>query len=161
MTTIDREPEAVRGQRGGRRADHPEFGRPTVWQQRIPGPQLPGFVSGVTLVAGIWLVLAPLAWNYGEIGVGLDASRNDLLLGLVVTALGAVRLAGRIRLLLATALGIAAGLWLLVAPFALAYGFGADSTRATINDLVVGLLVVIVTVIGHTGARMTLPEELR
>jgi hypothetical protein len=61
---------------------------PTAWQQRIPGPQLPGFVSAVTLVAGIWLLLAPVVWDYGNTAGRFDAQRNALLTGLLLTAVG-------------------------------------------------------------------------
>lgn len=47
--------------------------RATRWQQRVPGPQLPGLISGVTLMLGIWLVATPLLWAYGDTGGGFDA----------------------------------------------------------------------------------------
>jgi SPW repeat len=67
---------------------------------------------------------------------------------------GLARLAEWIRPMVASTVALMAGMWLIVAPFALVYGFGANSTRATFNDLVTGLLVVAVTVVGHAGARM-------
>lgn len=164
MTTIVHRPETASGYRASRTGPAtdrqpttaPPEQRTTAWRQRIPGPQLPGFVSGVTLLVGLWLLLAPAVWNYGGTGGGLDARWNDLLVGLLITAVGVSRLAGRIRLAPAGLIAGLAGLWLIAAPFALAYGFGTDSTRATANDMLIGLLIVTVTAAGHISARMTL-----
>jgi hypothetical protein len=135
-------------------------GPPTAWQQRIPGPQLPGFVSAVTLIFGVWLLLAPAVWDYGDTGGGFDARWNALLTGLLVTIVGVARLARWIPVGVASLLALLAGGWLFVAPFALAYGFGADSTRATLNDVLIGTTLIVVTLLGHTSARMTVTNRL-
>ena len=48
--------------------------------------------------------------------------------------------------------GLLAG-WLIIAAFLLGYGLGPDSTRATLNDMLVGLIVAALTVIGYLSAR--------
>lgn len=123
------------------------------WRQRVPGPQLPGLVTGITLMLGVWLVLAPTFWTYGDTGGGFDARVNDVLAGVAVTALAVARLAGPVRLIAVTGAGVLLGGWLIVAPFLLEYGFGADSTSATINDVVVGVNLVGLTVLGYLDAR--------
>jgi len=170
MTTVHRQPDVVRGYRDPQtRRDTPEaratseaerVGPPTAWRQRVPGPQLPGFVTGVTLLAGLWLLLAPAVLGYRDTGGGFDARSNDLLIGLVLTVVGLARLSGRVRLAAATAPALACGLWLIIAPFALAYGLGANSSAATANDMLLGLMIGVVTVVGHASARMTVATRI-
>jgi len=135
--------------------------RVTRWQQRVPGPQLPGLISGVTLMLGIWLAATPQLWAYGDTGGGFDARRNDAFVGLALTALGVARLARPIRLVTATVVGGLLGGWLIIAPFLLGYGFGPDSTRATLNDMLVGLIVAALSVIGYLSAREGAPTGWR
>lgn len=131
--------------------------RATRWQQRVPGPQLPGLISGVTLMLGIWLAATPLVWAYGDTDGGFDARRNDALVGLALTAVGVARLTRPVRLVTATVVGGLLGGWLIIAPFLLHYGFGPDSTRATLNDVLVGLVVAGLSVIGYLSARGPTP----
>lgn len=128
---------------------------PSTWQQRVPGPQIPGLVGGVTLILGIWLMLAPLMWSYGDAATGFDARWNDALAGLVIAATGLARLTRPIRLMPVTVLSFLLGVWLVIAPFVLAYGFGEDSTRAAISDIVVGLIVAALAVLGYVNGRVT------
>jgi peptidoglycan/LPS O-acetylase OafA/YrhL len=123
------------------------------WQQRVEGPQVPGLVSGVTLLLGMWLVAVPFAWTYGATEGGFDARWNDVLTGLAVAAVGLVRLTRRVRLVTASALGVLLGGWLIIAPFLLDYGFGADSTRATVNDVLVGVTIAGLVILGFHHAR--------
>lgn len=129
--------------------------RPGRWQQRVPGPQLPGLVSGVTLVLGVWLAITPFLWTYGDSGGGLDARWNDVLVGVALAAVGVARLTRPIRLVTATALGGLLGGWLTIAPFLLDYGFGPDSTRATFTDVLVGAIVAALAMAGYLNARDT------
>lgn len=126
---------------------------PTLWRQRLPGPQLPGLVTGITLMLGVWLVVAPSFWTYGDTGGGFDARSNDLLAGVAVTALAVARLVGSARLVTVTGAGLLLGGWLILAPFLLEYGFGADSTRATLSDVVVGVNLVGLTVLSYLDGR--------
>ncbi|KAA0015878.1 SPW repeat domain-containing protein [Antrihabitans cavernicola] len=114
------------------------YGTADAWRQKVPGPQLQGVVSGVTLVSGIWLATTPLVWTYGN-GVAFDARWNDVPVGLALATLGVLRLTLPIRLVISTALGVGLGVWLTVAPFLLDYGFSVDSTRATLNSLLVAV----------------------
>ncbi len=126
------------------------------WHQRITDPQIPGLVSAVTLLFGIWLAMTPLIWDHTGGSVLFTASGwNEVLAGLALAALGMARLTRPIRLVAATALGGSIGGWLIVAPFVFDYGLGSGSTPATINDVVVGLTVAAITVVGYVDARQT------
>lgn len=124
-------------------------------QQRVPGPQLQGLVSGGILLLGIWLAMAPFLWTYGDTGGGFDVRWNQAVVGVALGAVGFARLTLPISLATATLLGGLLGGWLTVSPFLLGYGFGADSTRATFNDVLVGLTVAGLAMVGHLDGRST------
>ena len=100
--------------------------------------------AGVPLAAGIWLLAAPFALDYAGL---MQARWNDLAAGIVLVLLALLRFlkplppAGMVWSILA------AGLWLILAPFILGYGnFGnpgesVNVKGATWNDILVGLLV--------------------
>lgn len=165
-----REPEttslraATRPRRGGAASDGRRSagvgpGRPgqdhaNAWRQPVPGPQLPGVVTGVTLLAGVWLLLAPALLGYGNPGGGFGPRWNDMLVGVLLVVVGATRLTRFARLAPVTVASVGLGTWLVVAPFVLAYGFGPHSALVTFNDLVVGATVGFVAVLGHAASRM-------
>lgn len=166
MTTISREPEVVRGYRSRPANPRPTPSAPapsqppSPWRQRVPGPQLPGLVSGVLLASGVWLVLAPFVLSYGSTGSGFGARWNDVLVGLALTATAVARLTGAVRLGVASAVPLLLGLWLLMAPLVLAYGLRAGSTQATLNDMVVGLLVAAMATLGYVSGRMLVSTRI-
>lgn len=99
---------------------------------------------GIPLIAGIWLLVAPIALDYGALA---PARWNGLGAGIVLVVLALLRFlkplppAGLVWTILA------AGVWLILAPFVLGYGSfdtAAESLNArgaTWNDIIVGLLV--------------------
>ncbi len=118
----------------------------SLWRQRVPGPQLPGVVSGVTFLTGVWLVLAPSTWDYGDTPGALSARWNDVIIGALLMTIGYVRLRRAVHLTPVTVIGVALGTWLLIAPFALGYG---DATGPTLQDVATGLLIVGLTMTGQ------------
>lgn len=116
-----------------------------------PGPPVPRAVRGLTILMGLWLVAAPWIWGYGDTGGGFDATWNDVIIGLLVTATGCAQFLRPGRFAVATPVGL--GVWLAIAPFALAYNFGADSTAASLNDTIAGTLLTGLTVSGYLSAR--------
>jgi hypothetical protein len=100
---------------------------------------------------GVWMMLAPAMWTYGDAG-GLDARWNDVAAGSIVAGIGIARLIRPARWLPLTVTATAVGTWLLVAPFALAYGYGEHATRAAVSDVVIGILVVVLTISGPAAA---------
>lgn len=126
--------------------------RPGLWQQRVPGPQVQGLVSGVTLLSGCWLATGPLLWTYDTSIGGLDARWNQVVVGLALIILGVVRLIRPMRLVTVTVSGGMLGLWLMIAPFVLDYGLGADSIRATVMDLLLGALVAGLALLSYVDA---------
>jgi hypothetical protein len=112
-------------------------------------PRVPRFVSGVTLILGIWLMLVPLMWSYGDAEVGFDAQWNDVLIGLAVTLIGLVCLTRPVRSVAVSMVLFVLGVWLVAAPLVIAYGLGDDSTLATVNDTIIGAAIAVLSVIAH------------
>lgn len=127
----------------------------------IPGPQLPGAVTGVTIALGWWLIVLSTHGDYGA-PTGFDAVWNDRLVGLVAVALGVLRALGRVPLTVATAAGTAVGGWLVLAPLLLDYGFSTDSTLATLTDFAIGVTITALTVAGalDRGIGARLPADV-
>ena len=123
------------------------------WHQHVPGPQLPGMVSTVTLLAGLWLVVGPMLLAGVEIAGDRPGVRLDFAVGCGLSILGLIRLTRPIRVVHATGLGCVFGTLLVVAPLAVEYGLESSSTIAVVNDVLTGILVLAVTVVGFVDAR--------
>nr|WP_052478314.1 SPW repeat protein [Kibdelosporangium sp. MJ126-NF4]CEL17578.1 hypothetical protein [Kibdelosporangium sp. MJ126-NF4]CTQ91196.1 hypothetical protein [Kibdelosporangium sp. MJ126-NF4] len=108
---------------------------------------LPG--AGLVLTAGVWLVVVAVNWTYGDIDSWLDARWNDLAAGSILAAIGAIRLVRPILTSSARWLSALVGGWLIIAPFVAGYGFGADSTPATANDVLIGAVITGLAVLGR------------
>jgi hypothetical protein len=119
------------------------------WSVRVPGPQIPGLVSTTTAFAGLLLLLTPFLWSGAVGGNWTSAGWNEAIVGAAIAVLGLVRLIYPMPLVVATSLGCLLGGWLALSPLFLDYGLDPASTPATIVDLLVGISVLIITVLGH------------
>jgi len=90
--------------------------------------------SGVNVALGAWLIVAPFALGYTTRAAYL----NDAIAGVLVLILAGSRLAAMRTPGLSWA-NLSIGLWLIVAPFALAF----PAERALWNDLLLGVLLAI------------------
>jgi uncharacterized membrane protein HdeD (DUF308 family) len=101
-----------------------------------------GWISWVNVALGVWLVVAAFAFSHPA-GSGVI---EDLIAGLFValSALWAAR-AFRPRVsLVASWTVVLSGLWVVAAPFALAY---AREAAGVINDVVIGLAIVVLGIV--------------
>ena len=97
------------------------------------------WTSWVSLVLGVWLVLAPFALGY----VGTFGAWNDAIVGLVITIVaGWAAFIRTPRVVTLSSITGAAGLWAALAPFFFTHG--PVGTRGW-NALVVGLLVLVLS----------------
>lgn len=87
----------------------------------------------ITVIAGVWLIFAPAVLGYDD-----PAAANDRLVGPAVAGSAFVAIWGVLRPV--RWLAAPFGLWLLVAPFVLAYG-----AAPTISSVVTGLVVLVTT----------------
>ncbi|MFC5288148.1 SPW repeat protein [Actinokineospora guangxiensis] len=124
--------------------------------RRVPAAavQVPGLVSGVLIVLGAWLLVFSVTGVYGA-DSGFDAPWGDRIAGAAAVVTGVVRVSARIRLRTASGLAGAVGLWLVVSPFVLDYGFGADTATAITTDLLAGTALATLAAVELVGARIT------
>jgi hypothetical protein len=99
--------------------------------------------SGLSVVAGLWLIVAPFVLNYG---VG-DQAWSDVVFGGLVALLAVVRVAGAHRTEWMSWTVVVVGAWIFASAFLL-----DETTTASVNDIVVGALV---AVFGVTSAMAT------
>lgn len=116
------------------------------------------WTSGINIIAGIWLVLAPFMLSYSDI---TGAVWNDVLVGAVVAILAWIRVG---RPLLNQGVGwtnLVLGVWLIVAPFVIGY---AATNAALWNDVIIGIVVAVLAAMSaissqghhpHTGPQPT------
>jgi hypothetical protein len=94
----------------------------------------------MVLLLGIWLITVPLAWAYGGSESWLDAKWNDMIVGIALASIGLIRLIRPVLPATTPILVTTLGIWLITAPLLAGYGFGADSTPATVNDVLAGTI---------------------
>lgn len=92
--------------------------------------------SGLDMIAGIWLILAPFLLGYSGVSAALW---NDIVLGVAVIVLSGIRTTEEgMKMSWASWLSVALGIWLVIAPFALGY---SANGRALWNDIILGVIV--------------------
>jgi hypothetical protein len=97
----------------------------------------------INLILGVWLIAAPVV--FGSFATSRIAAANDIGLGVLLIAASAWIVAARTAHLYVSGFQLLCGVWLIVGPFVLRYG--ALSQVMTLNDMIVGALVVIVSVL--------------
>lgn len=90
--------------------------------------------SGVNLLAGIWLALAPLFLAYGS----QAAITSSIVVGSIIAIFALLRLLGGYDLAWMSWMNVVLGLWVIIAPF---YFGLAGSPGRFWNSIIVGLLV--------------------
>ena len=95
----------------------------------------------VTVLAGVWLLIAPFATGYNT--VSSVATTEAIALGLLITGLGLWAALSTGLPVYVDYLLIVCGGWSIAAPFVLAY---SDTTIARNSDVIVGIVVAAVAV---------------
>jgi hypothetical protein len=108
--------------------------------------------SGLNVVAGIWLILAPFVLGYRD----ADPYWNDIVFGAVIAALGLIRATGAFRESWLSYLNALAGAWVFVSAFWL-----DDSGQAIWNDLIVGVIVVVLSLLSASASDEAAPAQAR
>lgn len=109
--------------------------------------------SGLNLLLGLWLIMAPFTLDYTNSGGGLDGYWNDVVIGAAIGILALLRIAGPARFAPLSWVNFVLGGWLVIAPFVLAYNRGTDAPEATWNDVAVGALVIVLAGISAAVGR--------
>jgi hypothetical protein len=111
-------------------------GGPGGWRSTVAA------VSGLNVLAGIWLIIAPFVLGYG----GGDPYWNDIVFGAITAAIAFARFAGAYRESQLSWTGALIGIWIFVSAFWL------DHTgTAGINDIILGAIVFVLAVASATA----------
>lgn len=106
-----------------------------------------GWLTGVV---GVWEILAPFIIGYSNVGA---ATADAIILGILLAGfglwVGLGKATGTVRTL--NWINAMLGLWVLLAPFIL--GYSGTSGGATWNDVIVGVVVIILEVWGASAAK--------
>jgi predicted membrane-bound dolichyl-phosphate-mannose-protein mannosyltransferase len=89
------------------------------------------------VLAGVWLMVAPFALNFGSNGM---ATWNHLIVGAVVLVLAAIRAFNPSEREGISWVNVVLGIWMIVSPYLLGY---ADVNPAQTNSLITGALILI------------------
>lgn len=93
-------------------------------------------VSGLDVVAGLWLMLAPFIFDYSANGGSIA---NDMIVGAAVLLLAGYEMFGEnYRLSAPSWVNVLLGIWLIATPFVLNF---ASGSAAMWNDIVLGVIV--------------------
>lgn len=92
--------------------------------------------SGLDILAGLWLIIAPFLLGYATIA---GALWNDIILGTIVVLLAASREFGQgYKIAWPSWTNVVIGLWLIAAPFFLGYSYVVS---AAWNDVILGIII--------------------
>ena len=111
---------------------HEPVRRPArAWREEVT------FFSGLNILAGIWLIIAPWVLNYSS----RDPRWNDVVFGAIVGLLAFARIGGGLRDAWLSVVNAAIGVWIFIAAFAI------DVTRtAEWNDIILGAIVFLLAI---------------
>ncbi len=109
--------------------------------------------SSINILLGIWLIIAPFVLNYANLGV---AETNDIIVGIIVAVVAAIRSFGGFGQPGWSWINILAGIWLIIAPFVLGY---SNNATPLWNDIILGIIIAILawTSAARTTTDRTLP----
>ena len=102
-------------------------------------------VIWINLVLGVWLIISPFVIGYFVPSASSTvAVANDGILGVLLVACSWWIVAAMAANVGVSAFQVLCGIWLIIAPFVLRY---RELPVATVNDVAVGVLVLIVSAI--------------
>lgn len=117
------------------------------------------WTSGINAVAGAWLIVAPFILGYTSIGAALW---NDMIVGVAILAMALGRVGSPLRNEGLSWMNFALGIWLVFAPWVLSYGqeagLAADARTAGWNDLIVGIVVLVLAASSAITSRRIHPH---
>ncbi|MFC5381666.1 SPW repeat protein [Aquipuribacter nitratireducens] len=100
--------------------------------------------SGINVLLGIWLVIAPWVIGYGD---QTNAVWNHTVIGIAVAVLALVRVAAPHTAAALSWVNVVLGAWLIVSPFVLVYEDGGPTVGIYWNDILVGAAIMAMGII--------------
>lgn len=104
-------------------------------------------VTALNLLAGSWLVVASLVLDYDNTVPGFGVAWNDVAVGVAIALVAVVRMVDPFRGAALAVVSFVLGTWLAAAPFVLAAHEKTHAGAAMWNDLVVGVVVVVLALL--------------
>jgi hypothetical protein len=101
------------------------------------------FASGLNVLAGIWLIIAPFVLGYSN----GDPYWNDIVFGAIVAVLALARVSGAYRASWMSWLNMLIGAWIFISAFWL-----DNTSNAGTNDIILGAIVFILGLFSATAS---------
>jgi hypothetical protein len=95
-------------------------------------------VSGLDVVAGIWLLISP--WVLRFASHAASAPANDVVFGVMIAALALIRASGAYDAAWISWVNAVLGLWVMISPWVLGY---AHNRVAMWDNVIVGMVVIV------------------
>jgi hypothetical protein len=108
-----------------------------------------GLPNVAAFLAGVWLLVSPFLLEHPDTVAGFNAVWNDVVLGIAVALLAAVRVVAPFTSRGAGWVLVVLGVWLVLAPFVLGL---TSAPPVVVNDIVVGAIVLVFTLAGMATA---------
>jgi hypothetical protein len=105
--------------------------------------------SGLNVIAGIWLILAPFILGYWELSA---AMWNNVIVGALVLVMAGTRAANPMAMPGLSWVNVALGIWLILSPFALGH---AEYETILWNNIVLGVIVASLAIWSAVATPMT------
>ncbi len=102
------------------------------------------FTSGTNVLLGVWLTVSPWVLNYSEQD---NAAWNQVIIGLAIAVMALVRTASPANFSELSWTNFVLGAWLIVAPFVLPLSETSPSEPVYWNNVIVGVLVLILAAV--------------
>lgn len=107
------------------------------WREEVVG------ASGLNVLAGIWLIIAPFVLNYGR----GDSVWNDVICGVIVGVLALAKVGGLHRAVGLSWINAIVGVWLFVSAFWL-----EATATAGWNNIILGIIVFVLALWSATAS---------
>jgi hypothetical protein len=101
-----------------------------------------GIASGLNVLAGIWLIIAPFVLGYDN----GDPYWNDIVFGAIVAVLAFARVAGAYRATWMSSLNMLIGAWIFISAFWL-----DNTANAGTNDIILGAIVFLLALVSASA----------
>lgn len=111
------------------------------------------WISGLNVLAGIWLIIAPFVLLYGN----RTARINDIVLGIVIGVFALIRaIVPTFQTVWLSWLNAIWGIWLIIGSFFLVY-----AGKARTNDIILGIIVLLLGLWSATMSEQNRPALIR